>query len=143
VAQLSTLGIKHPMTNTVSKILSAVIAGLVIFQAGCSQPPTAAGRPLLSTDEALQLATKLANDQCEHQYKKRPFIAEQHPVALTNNMYRWGGLDVGGPGGFSALVTFRPDGSEPHVEVYFSDDALRPQKVGSVPPGVSPTIIPR
>jgi hypothetical protein len=43
---------------------------------------------------------------------------------LEDGLYHWGGLDVGGAGGFSTLVTFRRDGSESHVEVYFSSDAL-------------------
>jgi hypothetical protein len=41
---------------------------------------------------------------------------------LEDGVYHWGGLDVGGVGGLSASVTFRQDGSEPHVEAYYSDD---------------------
>lgn len=123
------------MTTTVSKVLAVMIAGLVISEAGCSrsathgigQSPVPAARRDLSADEAAQLAAKLANDQCERQYRKRPFAAEQHSVLLEDGIYRWGGLDVGGPGGLSALVTFRRDGSEPHVEVYFSTDVHRPE----------------
>jgi hypothetical protein len=70
----------------------------------------------------------LANDRCEAQYRKRPFTAEQHAAVLQDGLYRWGGLDVAGRGGFSALVTFRQDGSDPHVEVYFSSDALTPPR---------------
>jgi len=83
---------------------------------------------MLSAQAAAKLAARLANDQCERQYRKRPFAAEQHPAVLNDDVYRWGGLDVGGVGGFSALVTFRQDGSEPHVEVYFSSDALTPPR---------------
>lgn len=84
---------------------------------------------VLSAAEASQLAARLANDQCERQYRKRPFTAEQHSALLEDGIYRWGGLDVGGPGGLSALVTFRRDGSQPHVEVYFSTDIRgRPPK---------------
>lgn len=124
------------MTTTALKVVAAVMAGLVISEVGCSRsPPHAAGQPplavaqrVLSADQAAQLAAKLANDQCERRYQKRPFSAAQHSAALQNGMYQWGGLDVGGPGGFSALVTFRPDGSEPHVEVYFSSDVLSPHR---------------
>src|ERR1035437_5726020 len=139
--------IAHSMITTASKVLAAVIASLAISEAGCSRSPThgagqspaATARRALSTDEAAQLATKLANDQCDRQYRKRPFSAVQHSAVLQNGMYQWGGLDVGGPGGFSALVTFRPDGSEPHVEVYFSTDVLRPQRPPpDLPPGVPP-----
>jgi len=130
--------IAHPMTTTASRILTAMIAGLVISEMGCSrsqnhgagQSQVAIARQTLSADEAAQLAAKLANDQCEHQYRKRPFRAEQHLVVLKDGIYRWGGLDVGGPGGLSALVTFRRDGSEPHVEVYFSTDIrTRPERI--------------
>jgi hypothetical protein len=132
---------EHLMTTTASKVLAVVIAGLVIAEAGCSQSsphgigqsPVPAARRNLSAAEAAQLAAKLANDQCERQYHKRPFAAEQHSVVLEDGIYRWGGLDVGGPGGLSALVTFRRDGSEPHVEVYFSTDIHRPEP-GSIKP---------
>jgi hypothetical protein len=103
-------------------------------QPGCSrssntatrQPIAGAASRVLSAEEAASLAARLANDQCEHQYRKRPFTAAQHSAVLKNDIYEWGGLDVGGPGGFSALVTFRPDGSDPHVEVYYSNDTLGP-----------------
>jgi hypothetical protein len=91
--------------------------------------------PNLSADEAAQLAAKLANEECERRYRRRPFTAAQHAVVLQEGKYRWGGLDVGGPGGFSALVTFRQDGSKPHVEVYFSTDIRsRPERVPNYPP---------
>jgi hypothetical protein len=113
-----------------------MIAGWVIFQLGCTRAPSPSGNhsstdithKALSGDEAAKLAARLANDQCEARYHKRPFSAEQHPAVLQEVSYRWGGLDVAGPGGFSALVTFRQDGSDPHVEVYFSSDALTPPR---------------
>jgi hypothetical protein len=115
-------------------ILLAVVAGWAISQPGCSRPPARdsnqshaiATQRVLSADAAAELAAKLANDRCERQYRKRPFAAQQHAAVLEDRGYRWGGLDVGGPGGLSALVTFARDGTEPHVEVYFSSDALRP-----------------
>lgn len=120
---------RHIVTSTESKILLALIAGCVISQPGCSRlaapgaghAPVVASRRFLSADEAAELAARLANDQCEHLYRKRPFRAEQHSAVFQDGMYHWGGLDIGGPGGFSALVTFHQDGSDPHVEVYFSD----------------------
>lgn len=114
------------MNNPLPQLHPILVAGCFLFQGGCSQNPTVAGWPALSDDEATHLAAKLANDQCERRYKKRPFSPQQHPIVLTNDMYRWGGLEVGASKGFSALVTFRPDGSEPHVEVYFSHDTLEP-----------------
>ena len=87
------------MTTTALKILAAVIAGLAISDMGCSRSPThgvgqspaAIARRVFSADEAAQLAAKLANDQCERQYRKRPFSAEQHSALLEDGIYRWGG----------------------------------------------------
>jgi hypothetical protein len=90
---------------------------------------------MLSTREAAELAARLANDECARRYSRRPFAPEQHPAVLKPGVYEWGGLDVGGPGGFSAFVRFAPDGSNPQVEVYFSSDALTVEKVS--PPSVT------
>ena len=78
----------------------------------------------LSAGDAAVLAARLANEQCERQFRRRPFEPRQHAAIFNDGLYHWGKLDVGGTGGFSAVVTFRQDGSEPHVEVYFSSDAL-------------------
>jgi hypothetical protein len=91
-----------------------------------SDPTT---RQALSAEDASALAAQLANEQCERQYRKRPFKSDSYPVVLEDGIYHWGKLDVGGPGGFSALVTFYPDGSEPRVEVYFSSDALQVRRL--------------
>ena len=135
---------RHPhMMNLIeSRLLLAAMAGWIIIQPGCSRSPSpraghapvAAARRVLSEDGAARLAAQLANDQCERQYHRRPFLPEQHSAVSQEGIYRWGGLDVGGPGGFSALVTFREDGTEPHVEVYFSSDALRPPRRPVAPP---------
>jgi hypothetical protein len=81
-------------------------------------------RRALSTDDASAFAARLANEQCERQYQRRPFKPEQYPAILYDGVYRWGKFDVAGHGGFSTLVSFGRDGSEPHVEVYFSSDSL-------------------
>ena len=106
------------------------IGALLFLQAGCSHSElthaVSARQPLnhrrISAGEAATLAARLANDECERLYKKRPFSMGQHAAVLDDEEYRWGGLDVGAPGGFSALVTFRADGSHPNVEVYYSSD---------------------
>ena len=81
-------------------------------------------RRALSAEDASVLAAQLANEQCERQYRRRPFKPEQYPAVLREGVYHWGNLDVGGHQGFSASVIFYPDGSEPHVEVYFSSDTV-------------------
>lgn len=81
-------------------------------------------RRALSAADASVFAARLANDQCERQYRRRPFKPEQYAAVLREGVYCWGNLDVGGHAGFSASVTFFPDGSQPHVEVYFSSDSV-------------------
>ena len=83
---------------------------------------------------AAELAAELANHECEHRYGRRPFVAEQYSTVLQDGTYHWGHLDVGGQGGFSAMVSFQRDASEPHVEVYFSSDVLKPQRMPVQPP---------
>jgi hypothetical protein len=118
-------------------VVVGVTLGCIIVLIGCQRPTnpgtpsTVAGqrtitatRQGLSPKDAAELAARLANEQCEHQYRRRPFKPDQYSAVLNDGRYQWGGLDVGGVGGFSALVTFLREGSEPHVEVYFSSDAL-------------------
>ena len=82
---------------------------------------------MLSASQAAQLAARLANEECQRLHQRRPFSADLYPAVLEGNDYRWGGLNVGGPFGFSALVTFAADGSNPKVEVYFSTDLWIPK----------------
>ena len=102
----------------------------VVCQLGCSHSTTnQTGNsqtqhfaPVLSPQKAAELAAKLANDECERLHNKRPFTAQQHAAVLDCDLYRWGRLDPGGKSGLSAVVTFRADGSQPDVRVYFSTD---------------------
>ena len=82
-----------------------------IFQAGfsCSlaaeAPPSQArhGSGTLTPVEAAKVAARLANDECERLYKKRPFTAKPYRAIRKGDRYRWGRLDVTGPGGFLFL----------------------------------------
>jgi hypothetical protein len=112
--------------------LAITIVGLT----GCSVPSVNSGSRSTSTQvtqalspgAAAELAAKLANDESERLYKKRPFTAKQHPAVLEGDLYRWGRLDPGGPSGLSAVVTFRRDGTQPDVKVYFSTDTVRSER---------------
>jgi hypothetical protein len=121
------------------KSIWAVAAGccllaFVVAAASCSRSAVAVtdrkqpGVPVLSKADAAQLAARLANDECERRFKRRPFAATQHSPVLKNGEYRWGGLDEGAPGGYSALVTFGRNGSHPKVEAYYSTDQLSPMR---------------
>jgi hypothetical protein len=103
----------------------------VVTQGGCARSEGHAARNqsdvskrMLSPENAAVLAAKLANEECKHRYRREPFQPELHTAVLQDGFYRWGQLDVGGVAGFSAMVYFRQDGSERHVEVYFSSDTL-------------------
>ncbi len=119
------------MKVRLSKILFGVILAPAA-QLGCVRSTNySAGQSCVSSThrvlfaaDAAELAARLANEQCDRQFRRRPFMAGQHSPILQDGLYHWGELDVGGVGGFSAAVTFRPDGSEHHVEVYFSSDTL-------------------
>ena len=91
-------------------------------------------RTVLSAEQAATLAAKLANDECQRLYKRRPFVPEQYEAGFADGLYHWGHLDVGAPGGLSAEVWFKPDGSDPHVNVWFSTDAVQPQPSPPSPP---------
>ena len=122
------------LMNAIAKFSSlATACGLLVgltLLAGCSPSPGSgvvgnSTRQLahtLSASEAAQLAARLANEECERRFHRHPFQADQQSAILQDGEYRWGGLDVGAPKGFSALVRFREDGSKPSVEVYFSAD---------------------
>jgi hypothetical protein len=102
----------------------------VIGMIGCSGSRIQQGSPAapkqtarsLSPTAAAELAAKLANEECERLYNKRPFMATQYAAVLEDDLYHWGRLDPGGPSGLSAEVTFRKNGSQPDVQVYFSTD---------------------
>jgi hypothetical protein len=58
----------------------------------------------LSSEHAVDLAVKLANDECERRYERRPFSPSQYPIEFVGDRFRWGRLDPGGEGGLSAEV---------------------------------------
>jgi hypothetical protein len=78
---------------------SGCVSALLLTQTSCGhstlgQDATAShessGRLVLSRAEAATLAARLANDECERLYKKRPFRAEQHRAIRQDNRYQLG-----------------------------------------------------
>jgi hypothetical protein len=116
--------------RSASRILLAAAAAWAVSH------PDDCHSQVLSADEAARLAARLANDECARLYLRRPFSAEQHSAVSGEQGYRWGGLDLGGPGGYSALVTFRHDGKAVQVKVYLSTDALSRQ-IRQLPSGAA------
>jgi len=84
-----------------------------------------AGAPL-TVQAAAARAAQLANDACLKQFGKRPFSAANWKARLVNEEWHWGEMDPKGIGGYSAEVKFKPDGSDPQVKVFLSNDSLRP-----------------
>jgi len=115
----------------VTMVIRRALILLVALACSCAQTRSASPamphelRTVLSAEQAATLAAKLANDECERLYKRRPFVPEQYEVRFADGLYHWGHLDVGAPAGLSAEVWFKPDGSDPHVNVWFSTDAVQ------------------
>jgi hypothetical protein len=120
------------MNSASSKTLLMLVLACPAIQLGCARSttrshgnaPVSSAHHILSAQDAAELAARLANEQCKRQFGRQPFSPGQHSAIIENGLYHWGQLDVGGAAGFSAVVTFRPDATEPHVEVYFSSDTM-------------------
>lgn len=82
----------------------------------------------LTKGEAAFLAARLANEKSKMHFGRQPFKPEHHEPVLRLNRWHWGGLDPAGIDGYSAKVSFDLFGGNRKVEVYFSDDAVRPVK---------------
>ena len=122
------------MTSSIARshdwTASIALAMILVLLASCSHKPRAGDvrtpTPIraqaLSASEAARLAASLANEECERCFQRRPFNADQYAAVLKDGEFRGGRLDVGAPGGYSAAVTFKEDGSEPAIQVYLSTD---------------------
>jgi Sec-independent protein translocase protein TatA len=130
--EISHRPVRASMNLGPAKLLPAVIVACLLVQTSCvrstgdagGQQSVSSARRIWSATDAAELAARLANEQCKHQFGRHPFSPGQHSAILEHGLYHWGKLDVGGVGGFSAVVTFRTDGAKPHVEVYFSSDTM-------------------
>jgi hypothetical protein len=112
-----------------------LILVLVIVLGGCGQSgpsdpaqadaPQATARttPTGQVEAAAARAASLANERCKKLWDATPFRAEMHTAELRDGRWHWGKYNPAGPDGFSAEVSFREDGSDPQVRVYFSTDA--------------------
>jgi hypothetical protein len=117
VRRLRTRILRMKIRVTAFHVLIAI--GLIVFQ-----PQSIFGTEPLTTADAARLAATLANEECNRLYQQTPFLPEHFTPKLVEGRWVCGGLDPGGPAGFSAAVTFRQDGSTSSVHVYFSSDTL-------------------
>ena len=76
----------------------------------------------LDRAQAAAMAAKLANEECLRQFDNAPFDTASFALEFSDGRWRWGRLDVHGEKGYSARVSFDPDGGNDSVEVFFSTD---------------------
>lgn len=111
-------------------VLLAIPPSVAAGDAPPSPTPSPAAR--LSADEAATLAAKLANDECDRRFERRPFSPSQYPIGFVGDRFVWGRLDPGGEDGFSAEVSFGPGGGDPEVKCYWSVDSIHLDAMGYV-----------
>lgn len=92
---------------------------------GCAGNPPADRAPVLTESQALDLAVQLANQECQARFRAAPFAASSYPIRYAKGRWWWGGLDLAGPGGMSASVSFDATGGDRRVEAYLSTDQLQ------------------
>lgn len=89
-------------------LLAALLATLL---AACAAPVP------LTPYSAGERAALLANDRCQERYGARPFAAYDYDAEFVEGRWHWGGEGSRPVDGFSASVTFGPDGRRASVVV--------------------------
>ena len=105
------------------QLWSAPLALLCLL--GCAGSSSQSDEGALSQTQALQLAVELANEECQARFAAAPFDSASYPIRFVNGRWWWGGLDLAGPGGLSASVSFDAAGGDRQVEAYLSTDQLQ------------------
>lgn len=95
---------------------AATVPGLLLGLAAALLSACAAAAPL-TPYSAGERAARLANDRCQERYGARPFAAEDYEAEFVEGRWRWGGEGSRPVDGFSARVTFGPDGGRADVVV--------------------------
>lgn len=80
---------------------------------GCSSAPRAPHTPY----SAGVAAARLANQACQERYGERPFRHDDFEAVLREGRWTWGGPGGRPVDGYSATVTFAPDGDGAEVKV--------------------------
>jgi hypothetical protein len=92
-------------------------------QSGAGGESTAGTTEIADGAAAAVFAARLANEKCHRLWRTEPFQPELHSAQFQGGRWHWGEYDPAGPGGFSAEVSFAPDGSNAEVRINFSTDA--------------------
>lgn len=112
------------MKITLKLILHSTVL-VILFLFGCHASQKHAVERGLSKSEALVLAVSLANKECDLQYSLAPFDTSSYAIEYRDGLWHWGGLDLRGFDGYSAIVSFDAKGASQSVEVFFSTDVPR------------------
>jgi hypothetical protein len=95
---------------------SSFILFLGLVFAGCAAPKQQSS---LTSSQATQLATRLANDQATTLYRCQPFHDGQ-PASFADGHWHWKQLR---PGDYEATVELAANGSTNKVRVEWLDDS--------------------
>ena len=79
-------------------------------------------KKLLNKNQALKLAVKISNKECNDNFGVSPFDTNSFEIEYKNGYWVWGELDVSGIDGYSVITKFDKYGKNDTVEVFFSDD---------------------
>jgi hypothetical protein len=107
------------------KIIRISLPLICLLVIGCQSAKNSGAPVPLSEDEALKLAVTLANEKCTKRFSSAPFDTSTFAVAFKDGRWEWGGLDVKGVDGFSAMVSFDEFGLNRKVDVFYSTDVPR------------------
>lgn len=55
---------------------------------------------------------------------RRPFSSQQHTASFVEDRWQWGEYDPASPDGFSAMVSFNADGSDPIAKIWLTADSI-------------------
>ena len=113
----------------VGKAAIVLVVIALMGMTACAKKEFLSRREGLSADEAAALAARLANDECQRLYERRPFSADLYSAELRGTTWHWGRYDPAGTHGFSAEVSFGIDGSDPKIRVHWSSDQVVPNEL--------------
>lgn len=83
--------------------------------------------PRLTPHGAGELAARLANDRCQARYGARPFAPSDYEAEWIGGRWTWGGDEEQPVDGFSASVSFAPDGGDHRVDVNRGEQRGNPE----------------
>ncbi len=81
-------------------------------------------KKLLNKNQALKLAVKISNEECNDNFGVSPFDTSSYDIEYKDGYWIWGTFDVSGIDGYSVITKFDKYGKNDTVQVFFSEDYL-------------------